>query len=109
MRSVTGGLFLSAEPIELGLSILGAGRPLFRLDDLESRLCPNAAGHRRMVKAAGFEIERVSRPYVVRDREAQGLPATLRDRVRGLVTRAVTRDAAPGVVHRALLARPVAT
>jgi tRNA (mo5U34)-methyltransferase len=109
MRSVTGGLFLSAEPIELGLSILGRGRPLFRLADLEGRLCPNAAGHRRMVQAAGFEIERVSRPYVVRAQERQDLPATLRDRARSLVTRAVTRDAAPGVVHRALLARPVTT
>jgi tRNA (mo5U34)-methyltransferase len=68
IRSVCGGHFLSAEEIVIELSIRHRRQPLARLNGID-RLCqwwvPNAAGHRRMVEAAGFRVERQSRPYAV--------------------------------------------
>src|SRR3546814_13732158 len=68
VRSVTSGVFLSSEQIELWLSVLGRGRPLFQLNGSGAD-CQwfnfNAAGHKRMLYAAGFEGERVSKPYNV--------------------------------------------
>src|SRR3546814_2938028 len=50
VRSVTSGVFLSSEQIELWLSVLGRGRPLFQLNGSGAD-CQwfnfNAAGHKR--------------------------------------------------------------
>lgn len=109
VRSVTEGVFLSSEQIELWLSVLGRGRPLYKLNGSGGECqwwLANAAGHRRMLFAAGFEIERVSRPYMVRFNVHPKPGTALRDRVRSLALRAVTGTAEPGVLHRAVLARP---
>ena len=68
IRSVCVGSFLSTNQIDLWRSVLRPRRPLMRLDGM-SDLCqwwlPNAAGHRQMVCAAGFELERDSGRYSV--------------------------------------------
>jgi len=108
VRSVTSGVFLSSEQIELWLSILGRGKPLFTLNGSGGE-CQwynyNAAGHKRMLYAAGFEIEQVSRPYTVRFNE-HPIPTAPRYRVEAAVRRVITGSAAPGILHRALLGRP---
>src|SRR3546814_19337360 len=84
VRSVTSGVFLSSEQIELWLSVLGRGRPLFQLHGSGAD-CQwfnfHAACHKRMLYAAGFEVEHVSKPYNVRFAPHPKLPPTLRTRV----------------------------
>ncbi len=108
VRSVTRGVFLSSEQIQLGLTLVGRGRPLFTLNGSGGE-CQwfnfNAAGHRRMLFAAGFEVQRASKPYNVRFNRHPIPAPTLRNRGRDLLVRAVTGSSAPGVLHRALLAR----
>ena len=109
VRSVTKGLFLSSEQIELLLTIVGRGRPLYRLSGSGADgqwWLANAAGHKRMVEAAGFEIEQVSKAYTVRFNRHPKPAATVSERIRAAGIRAVTGSSAPGVLHRALLARP---
>jgi tRNA (mo5U34)-methyltransferase len=107
IRSVCGGKFLSAEQIRLGDSLLHPRRPLAALDGA-SDLCqwwiPTAAGHRRMVYAAGFEIERYTRPYSI----PYGGAATHERSPRVLLRRALRRVATgnDGVPHAAVLASP---
>jgi tRNA (mo5U34)-methyltransferase len=109
VRAVTAGHFLSSEQIELWLTIVGRGRPLYKLDG-SGGFCqwwlPNAAGHRRMLYAAGFEVEQASRPYVVGFNRHPLPPRTPRHRARRVATWAITGTWAPGVLHRALLSRP---
>jgi tRNA (mo5U34)-methyltransferase len=68
IRSVCRGSFLSTNQIDVWRSLVYRRRPLVRLDGM-SDLCqwwlPNAAGHRQMVRAAGFELERDSGRYAV--------------------------------------------
>lgn len=108
VRSVCRGYFLSSEQIQLWLTILRRGRPTFALNgsgvDCQWWL-PNAAGHRRMLYAAGFAVERASRPYVVRFNRHPRPPATPANLGDALGRRAITGTWAPGVLHRALLAR----
>jgi tRNA (mo5U34)-methyltransferase len=108
IREVCDGEFLSMEEIRPVLSLLRRRTPLAELNGL-GELCqwwvPNAAGHRRMVRAGGFEIERVSSPYAVR--LGPGHPARdprLRARVARLAARILT--GAPGVPYQAVLAFP---
>ena len=66
IRSVCDGHFLSSNQVDLLRSIGRRKRPLLRLDgtsDLCQWFLPNAAGHRRLLEAAGFEIERESGVY----------------------------------------------
>lgn len=109
VRTVCDGLFLSSEQIELWPTILGRGKPWFTLNGSGGD-CQwfnfNAAGHRRMVYAAGFEIEQASKPYVVRFNHHPRPAMTPRNRLRQLATRAITGRSEPGILHRALLARP---
>ncbi len=109
VRRVTRGVFLSSEQIELWMSVLGRGKPLFTLNGSGGD-CQwfnfNGAGHKRMLHAAGFAVERASRPYTVRFNHHPKLPPTLRNRVNTLGTRAITGSWEQGVLHRALLARP---
>jgi tRNA (mo5U34)-methyltransferase len=68
VRGVCRGQFLSTEQIDLRLSALHPRTPIAELNG-SGPLCqwwePNVAGHRRMVFAAGFAIERSTRPYCV--------------------------------------------
>jgi tRNA (mo5U34)-methyltransferase len=109
VRGVTGGVFLSSEQIELGLSIVGRGRPLLRLNGSGPE-CQwfnfNAAGHRQLLVAAGFEVERRSRAYTVRFDHHPKPAMTPRNALHAVGVRAVTGAWAPGVLHRAVLARP---
>jgi hypothetical protein len=60
-----------------------------------------------MVTAGGFAIERWTRPYVV-PFNRHPLPAvTAKTVVERAVRRAVAGAGTPGVVHRAVLARPI--
>ena len=107
VRTVCRGQFLSAEQIDLRLSALHPRTPIAELNG-SGALCqwwePNAAGHRRMLFAAGFAIERAPRPYCVPF-------GTAHPRLRGVVAR---RDAllqrlltgGTGVPHSAVLAHP---
>lgn len=111
IRSVCNGSFLSSDEIRLSLTLLHRRRPVAELDGSGEGVqwwVPNAAGHERMLFAAGFAIEHTTRPYVVRFGEshpaAQGTRSALRDLRRQILQRAVAGGA--GVPHRALLARP---
>jgi tRNA (mo5U34)-methyltransferase len=107
IRSVCAGEFLSAEEIRLGLTVRHPRRPLAQLDGA-AQLCqwwlPNVAGHRRMVYAAGFEIERSVRPYCI----PFGVAHPPRSGGRAMATRACRTllTGGDGVPHSALLARP---
>ncbi len=107
IRSVCREHLLSAETIDLAL--IGR-RPVARLDGV-TELCqwwtPNRAGHRRMVEAAGFDVERAGRPYCVALGPAHPVPARGARQIGAeLRTRFATRQR--GVPHAAVLARPVA-
>jgi tRNA (mo5U34)-methyltransferase len=107
IRGVCDGVFMSADEIDLELTVLHRRRPLARLNG-SGELCqwwvPNAAGHRRMVFAAGFAIDRTIKPYTipfgVSHPQLRGAAAA-RNR---WLQRAVTNG--PGVPHSALLAHP---
>jgi 2-polyprenyl-3-methyl-5-hydroxy-6-metoxy-1,4-benzoquinol methylase len=108
IRSVCTGMFLSAEEIDLGLTVRHPKKPLFRLNGL-GELCqwftPNLAGHRRMVMAGGFQIERATRPYVIPFGASHPPRArTPHSLLREALQRSVT--GAAGVPHGAILARP---
>jgi tRNA (mo5U34)-methyltransferase len=109
VRTVTDGVFLSSEQIELWPTVFGRGRPWFSLNGSGGD-CQwfnyNAAGHYRMVFAAGFEIEQASKPYVVRFNEHPKPPLNVKNRLRQAATLAMTGTADPGILHRAVLARP---
>jgi len=107
VRGVCRGCFLSVDQIDLGLSLLSPRRPVARLDG-QSRLMhwwvPNAAGHRRMVRSAGFAIERTTGPHAVRyGRSHAGHGA----RATNPFTVARELVAGRGPLHQAVLARPV--
>jgi tRNA (mo5U34)-methyltransferase len=109
-RSVCHGVFLSAEDVELSLTALHPRRPLAQLNGSGERLqwwVPNAAGHERMLFAAGFEIERRSRPYCVPlgpghryYRARRGARSIARSAFRRVLTGGTGRP------HVAVLARP---
>lgn len=68
IRSVCSGVFLSAEEIDLTLTVLRPRRPALRLDGLSHLFqwfIPNAFGHRQMLRASGFQLERWSKPYAI--------------------------------------------
>jgi tRNA (mo5U34)-methyltransferase len=107
IRSVCRERFLSTNQIELGLSILHPRRPLARLDGV-SNLCQwwlaNAAGHRQMVEAGGFEVERESGLYSIPFGGAhEPRPRTARVTAIKVLQRMFTRG--EGVPHHAVLAR----
>lgn len=107
VRRITRGVMLSCEPIDLLMTVIGRGRPMYTLeaDGGQHWFQPNAFGHRRLLDVAGYDVERVSRPYTVRS-DQPATPPTARNRLHALALRAVTGSSEPGVLHRALLARP---
>ena len=108
IRSVCSGRFLSSETIRPGLGLLHRRRPLAELRGGEKGQwwIPNVAGHRRMLTAAGFEVEASSGPYAIPF--GPGHPATSNP-TRLLRENALARlmTGRMGVPHNALLAKPV--
>jgi tRNA (mo5U34)-methyltransferase len=107
IHSVCRGEFLCTNQIELGLTVLHRRRPVARLDGTSKLVqwwLPNAAAHRQMLRAAGFELLRESGLYAVRFGSAH--PPSARSPLRSLAHRLLT--GADGVPHYAVLARPAA-
>ena len=108
VRAVCRGQFLSVEQIELWLTLLGRGRPLYKLNG-SGRFCQwwlaNGAGHERMLYAAGFEIVQRS-PFFINRFNVHPKPAlTLREVANRSARRLVAGTWDQGVFHRGLLAR----
>jgi hypothetical protein len=105
IRSVCGGVFLSAEQVRPDLSALLRRKPVAQF--LRGENCqwwvPNVAGHREMVAAAGFEIERSSGLYAIPLGEGHPHRDT-RPRPEQRLSRLLARG--PGIAHAAVLARP---
>ena len=105
IRSVCGGLFLSAEQVQADLSAVIRRRPVARF--LRGENCqwwiPTVTGHRAMVESAGFDIERRTGIYAIplgaghRDRD-------LRPGRAEWISRLIAGG--PGMAHAAVLARP---
>jgi tRNA (mo5U34)-methyltransferase len=107
IRSVCTQRFLSSETIRPGLGVLHRRRAVAELRGGEDGQwwIPNGAGHRRMLRAAGFAIEDASRPYAIPfgpGHPASASPANLLRR-NALTTLMTGRT---GVPHQALLAKP---
>ena len=111
IRSVTSGVFLSVEAISLPLSLLFPRRARAELaaDDAACQWWTvNAAGHRRLLEAAGFEVITATRPFA--ERFGPGHPAaratrrSWQDRAFRALCRATLGEV--GVPHTAALARP---
>jgi tRNA (mo5U34)-methyltransferase len=109
VRRVTDGVFLSSEQIQLDLTLFGGRRPLFTLNGSGGD-CQwfnfNAAGHNRMLYAAGFEILEKSRPYTIRYNVHPRPRMSPRQLARTAGLRMLTGSTKDGVLHRALLGRP---
>jgi tRNA (mo5U34)-methyltransferase len=108
IRSVCTGVFMSIEQVSLDLSVRLRRRPVADMlfaDDLCQWWVVNAAGHQRMVEAAGFEVLQTVRPFS----EPFGVSHPARGkRPRQLLTKLARRllTGNDGVPHAALLARP---
>jgi SAM-dependent methyltransferase len=108
IRSVCAGRFLSANQVDLRLALLHRRVPAARLDGLGNGcqwwIC-NPAGHRRLVEAAGFDVERESRMYSIPYGEAH-VPRGRSPRSIGRRALRAVVTGGDGVPHHALLARP---
>lgn len=109
IRSVCGGVFMSAEQVDLGLSLVRPRMPAARFEG-GRRLqwwIINAAGHSSLLRSAGWDPLRVSRPYSIPFGPAHPTP---RDGWRPAARRALQRvtTGGVGVPHSAILARPKA-
>ena len=106
IRGVCTGHFVSAETIDLPSSAVRRPYARVRGDELCQWFLPNVAAHERLVRAAGFELERSGRPYAIPFGPAHP-PRGRRPRelARRVLTRAVCGN--DGVAHHALLARPL--
>jgi tRNA (mo5U34)-methyltransferase len=111
IRSVTSGVFMSVEAVSLPLSLLFPHRPMAELAPNDSACqwwTVNAAGHRRLLEAGGFEILDARRPFA--EPYGTGHPTvtadhrTARDRAYRALCRATLGRV--GVPHAALLAQP---
>ncbi|MGI8864990.1 MAG: class I SAM-dependent methyltransferase [Solirubrobacteraceae bacterium] len=109
IHSVCAGSFLSTNQVDLLRSLEHPRQPLIRLDGtsgITQWWLPNVAGHRQMLRSAGFELERESCLYSIPLGPAHAPPArTPRGRARSLTRRLLTGN--DGVTHHAVLARPV--
>jgi tRNA (mo5U34)-methyltransferase len=108
IRGVCKGYFMSSEQISLSLQIAHRRMPVLTLNG-SGPLCqwmiPNAAGHRRMLFSAGFQIERSTRPYAVPLGTSHPRPGRdLRSLARVTLQKAMFGGV--GVPHSAVLARP---
>lgn len=97
VRPLVDVVLLSVEPIDPVLSVVGRGRNLFTLD--AAGFHANGGGHRQLLTSAGWIVERVSKPMLL---EVDGARP---GRLGRLATRLLAGPG-PGVLHRAILARP---
>jgi tRNA (mo5U34)-methyltransferase len=105
VRSVCSDVFLSAEEIRLGLTVLHPRAPLAQIDGTGVQWwVPNLAGYRRMLAAGGFEIERGTRPDCIPFGAGHPSPRGWSGLRSWIVRRAVTGGW--GVPTAAVLARP---
>jgi tRNA (mo5U34)-methyltransferase len=108
VRSVCFGRLLCTNQVDLVRSLLAPRNPLVRLDGTSGVTqwwVPNAAGHRQMLRAAGFAIERWSGLYSIPYGPAHPVPPRRpRWLARSAVRRMVTGN--DGVAHYAVLAAP---
>ena len=106
IRSVCQGAFLCTNQVDLIRSLARPRSPLFRLDGtsgLTQWWLPNVAGHRQIVRAAGFVIERQSGIYSIAYGPSHPpAPRGLRWQLRRAARRVVTGS--DGVTHHAILA-----
>jgi tRNA (mo5U34)-methyltransferase len=66
VRSVCSGVFLSAETIDLPLTVSHPRRPSMHIvGSIGQWAIPNAAGHAAMLETAGFDVIEQSRPYSI--------------------------------------------
>lgn len=107
IHGVCGGRFLSAETVRPDLSVLHRRLPVavMRGGVNGQWWVPNAAGHRQLVAAGGFRIERSTGIYAIpfgAGHPERGRPASSRSQrlLTGLVA------GRPGVPHAAVLAAP---
>jgi tRNA (mo5U34)-methyltransferase len=107
VREVCAGLFLSAEAIDLRLTTMHRRQPTLRLNGENGQwFVPSAAGHRRMLHVAGFDLVQATRPYAIPLGSAHPASAPSRGpRTSQLLTRLVTGGR--GVPMSAALVRPV--
>ena len=107
IRSVCRGRLLCTNQVDLERSVGPRRAPLVRLDGtsgITQWWIPNAAGHRQMLQAAGFGIERPSALYSIPFGPAHPpRGGDVGSRLRGLAERLLTGN--EGVPHVALLAR----
>ncbi len=115
IRSVCSGWFLSVEAISLPLTRMSRHSPVAELsrdDNVCQWWTPNTAGHRRLLEAAGFQIERAvgpfAEPFGAGHPTGQPSGRTSRPRLRDLGPGLARRllGGVNGVPHAALLARP---
>jgi tRNA (mo5U34)-methyltransferase len=102
-----GGFLLSSDQIEVGMTLQSRRKPLFTLNG-SGGMCQwfnfNAAGHERMLFAAGFEVLQRSKPFIERfNHHPNSPPKTVRQLIRRLGHRYLTGSSAEGVLHQALL------
>ena len=109
VRSVTDGVFISSEQLETWTTLVGRGKPLFKLDG-SGQFCQwwlaNAAGHRRMLFSAGFHVEEASKAFINRFNVHPKPGRDPKAVARHAAEWAMTGDRNRGILHRALLARP---
>lgn len=107
IRSVCAGSFLSAEEVGLTLALRNGRRPVAELNG-SGPLCqwwvPSPAGHRRMLYAAGFDVQRATRPYCVAFGPAHAPRRGIKAVRDALTQRLLTGS--NGVPHAAALATP---
>jgi len=110
IRGVCRGELLCTNQIDVRLTVLARRAPLLSFHGTGDEcqwFVPNPAGHRHMVRSAGFDIERESRPYAIPFGTAHTpRPASLRNGLSRLARRLVAGN--DGVPHHAVLARPAA-
>jgi tRNA (mo5U34)-methyltransferase len=107
IRSVCDDVLLSANQVDLLRSVVRRRLPLFRLDGtsgIAQWWLPNAAGHRQLLRAAGFEILRESGLYAIpfgpaHPPRSRGLRGRLTSAARGVLA------GGDGVPNHAILAR----
>jgi tRNA (mo5U34)-methyltransferase len=111
IRSVCRGWFMSIECVSLGLTILFRRRAVAEalFDDQRCQWwMVNAAGHRQMLNAAGFEVTQAVGPFVEPFGEGHPSRSSRPAGPRAFASRVARRAFAggDGVPHAALLARP---
>ncbi len=109
LRSVCTGWLLSAEHIDVWLTVLFRRKPVARLNGLAPWAdwwASNAASHVRMLDSAGFAVEREERPYIVEFNRHAKPRLTPRTAPALIANRLLAGGGKPGVLTHAVLARP---